>query len=467
MTILRTLSEQEAKKEELFYDKNRLDFYYKNILGKTVLFTQGGNTPLPEELVYGNVFFATSDKTVVNETAGDFTTFSNDINNLVAQAFESTPTATNRALVYVRAGTYSAIIDLKNYVDIYCEPGVIFTDFVITDQNQGGGINSNFYGKAIINSTQDRPFDFRFNSTCNIEVESILGQQSFMFITCTTGTANITFKANEVTTLCTVSAYCMSLRNNVNFIATVTKGIYAPNSILDIRNASGKIIINTPTLNLTTGGVVNRDFKQAVLCYASTSTATVVVNGDIYDDNTFIAGSIMGTVVMSDAQGAFDGTLTINGNVYGKNNLAVYGKNSSVTGKCIIKGDIKSDFQATNLLGAGNYYFKQGGIIASTNLNLITITGTVNLYLQNLNLLNLVTNSNIIAKNSNTCNVYAYDCVTETKGATGNFCVSSLAGSLLSLHNVISNKALDANTANKIVITDAFAVDTNIIVPNF
>jgi hypothetical protein len=101
---------------------------------------------------YANVFFVDAingdnGTALRNDFTKPYLTINQAIDNAGQGVLYPLPTNTDRALVYVRRGTYTNnIARLLNYVDIYCEPGVVFINAVVHDNS--ASVICNFYGKA-------------------------------------------------------------------------------------------------------------------------------------------------------------------------------------------------------------------------------------------------------------------------------------------------------------------------------
>jgi hypothetical protein len=137
------------------------------------------------DVINGNDFTAT-----INNFNRPCTTISQGINIAITLPGLSSD---NRALVYIRRGNYvNPVLFLQNNVDVYCEPGVVFTNIVQIRDN-GVAVNSNIYGKLKINSGGSTvPFRITGESTILFEFDSIIANAAAIEVVILNSNNNIT-----------------------------------------------------------------------------------------------------------------------------------------------------------------------------------------------------------------------------------------------------------------------------------
>lgn len=222
-----------------------------------------------------------------------------------------TATTDNRGLVYIRKGTYSTndfLLD-SAFVDYYCEPGVVFTTgtgyFVKPD--------TNWYGHAVFtqNSTVRSFNNGNVRSTFEFEKADVTGQ----FINMDTGTSGVlNVKCTSIKTgINPPSQFGINLRGTGNYTFNVSEFIEGGNQIFGVRFASGRIVINCPKIIIDDKNNISAFYKGAFAFYEN-SNVDVVVNGNIYSNETFYRGGTAAAVLFW--QGGLQ-TFTLNGNIYG------------------------------------------------------------------------------------------------------------------------------------------------------
>ena len=383
-------------------------------------------------------------------------------------AYTAGATSTNRILIYVVNGVYSpGFLTLVDFVDIYAEPGVLFSGAV---QFTDGGTprNSKIFGFARISAsyTGQPVFHFRAASNIFIEIDELLTPSTILLANLVTvGSSNIYIKANRIeSTLTLGAAWAISLRNNTNVQLDIKEYIKANHSIIETRNRwTGKLLVNTPKLILTAANVYGGSYKQALIVYSAAAESIIEINGNIYNETPTYLGSNSGLIVN---WGSNQGKTFINGNIYAGAGIGVYSNNTGA-GKLTVKGSIYSDLEAVLCTGIGLNIFRDGSIITSGDIyRNIYVNGSPKVYFINCNMYMGTANANNILIESAAATLSLYNCIGDTNGAAGEFLASSLAVTVL-LHNVISRKPLGALVTNTLTLGPGFIQDPNLLTPQF
>jgi len=371
-----------------------------------------------------------------------------------------TRNSTNKVLIHIRNGLYYNNLNMMDFVDYYCEPGVVFSYGVISDVLYGA-CTSNLFGYAKLIDTTIDVFN---GSTCTFEFDTMNNNNHAMrFISETE--SNVIIKCNSIYTTTLGSGFGITLRNACNLTMHVAKSIEAIHSVFRFRLNTGLVIINCPKIYLGAGNIYGGNYKQAIYCTDSTSSGTIIVNGDIESRDPVNYGGI-GSLVLTYADA--HPKITINGNIKGGPIKALDG-NTASDGTFEINGNISSDNDFT-LWGHGNgqLLFKNSlisnsGISATSKLMSVNGTASTIIYFKDCFMYNGRIDSGLIDVNG-TCNLVIDGCLGETLGTLGETVTSVGGAPLVRFHNSRFNKA------NNINITDlysptGFILDTNVIVP--
>lgn len=418
-------------------------------------------------VLYSNVVFVDpvsgSDLT---GTPGRFDKPYQTIGSAAVAASALFPGSTSRAMVYIRRGNYITNVQLLNNVDYYCEPGVTFTgggqirDF-------GVAVNSNFlgYAKFVNISVSTVLFWVQGASTVHFQFDTI--NQSFghsLRVEPNSGSAEVYIEGNAISCLTLGVNYAIAPRNNSFVTLDIKRTIRAPHSIFDIRNFTGRWMVNCPRLVLSPENFVGGNFKQAIVQYSSSSNARFIFNGDIINEGTSYLGGISGMVTN---WSACSGALEINGNIYAGQTLGVYASGNQTPGKIIVNGDIFSDIQPV-YVSANNSCFVQNGVISKPSTfgaATIRIAAPVSefpkLFIDNCQLYNALTDSTVIINENINTNLNLYNCIGQSDGALG-FGIDSTVPINIRTHSCRFNKNLGVNVTD-ISTPSGYIADPNII----
>ena len=371
------------------------------------------------------------------------------------------PTITNQVLIYLRKGTYYSNVDLRDYINYYAEPGVTFSYGTIADLN--GACTSNFLGYAKFN-TGVYPLRIANASTVTFEFDTIESSGAAILLICTSGYANVTINGNSIYAQTYGTGYVFTIRNNINVTFNIRDRIAGIHSVFDIRLHTGKIIVNTPNIVLTSGNIYGGNYKQAIILYGSTTSSVIIINADLINEHVGYIGGISGMFVY---WGSNSGYAELNGNIYGNDTLCVYGGNGSATGVFKHDGSMSSNIVPVVIGSTGTFYFLNGKHISNavSYAHVVNVFATATVYFKDILFYHSLSNSNIFNLTSNTCFVNIFNCVGSTPGALGEFITNAVPINV-KIHNTRSNKPLNVNVTDTLA-PSGFILDATIITPTF
>jgi hypothetical protein len=371
----------------------------------------------------------------------------------------------NRALVYIRRGNYvSPVINLQNNVDIYCEPGVVFTGSPNIRDN-GLTVSANIYGSLKIYTTfgTQPPFNITGPSVITFEFDWISSNAAAIQIFPTAPGGRVTIKGNYIYSATLGQGFAITIRNNVNVVMNIANSIEAVHQLFRFRFFSGTAVINCPNINLLTGNVYGGNWKQILYIDEVSSSGSIVVNGNMYDkDNTFYGG--LSALVRLWTSPAIN--LTINGDIISVWNAALaLGTGSS---KITYAGKITTTREAIYVDGSTQVNVKNSTIIRTTDTvaSPITVIGSGLLYLNDSTIYSSFVDANIINIESNTARLYIKGVTAEGVGFN-YFINTGLATPTAGIINTASNKPNSPGFVNAYTIAGSFSVDSAINTPKF
>jgi hypothetical protein len=407
-----------------------------------------------------------------NATAmpGDFTKPYLTIETALSAANTLAPTLHRRAMVWIRKGVYSSVqANAYNNVDVYCEPGVVFNSYFTLSDEFVGATNFNWYGSAKWDlGMSSSAFKWMNASKILIEGDSFINMGAISICyNVVVGTSYITYNFNSMESTQTLgTGYAFTWRNNCNGTVNVKNYIKSNQVSHDIRATHlGKVLINCPKNILTAYNLYGGGFKCLVYSNAGTVDSNFTINGDLISETPNLGSS---TTLVLQFLGC-SATININGNIYSNDIRGIYQASSSVNAKIIVNGSIFSNYIPVVLASAASIYLRNGiaclkDIIGA--LNVIYITSTGNLWIQNYSLNNQF-NSDVISQLSNTSKIYMLNVQSEGISAGGvlYFINATVAGTLDQFTNCVSNLKLNSNVANE--LAQGFIYDTLLKTPKF
>lgn len=380
------------------------------------------------------------------------------------------PTLHSRAMVWIRKGVYTSVqANAYNNVDVYCEPGVVFNSyFTLTDQVVGA-TNFNWYGYAKWDLTMSSvAFKWMNASKILIEGDSFINMGAISICyNVVVGTSDITYNFNSMESSQTLgTGYAFSWRNNCNGTVNVKNYIKSNQVSHDIRAGHvGNVLINCPKNILTATNVYGGGFKCLVYSNAGTDNSNFTINGDLISETPNLGSS---TALVLQFLGC-SATININGNIYSNDIRGIYQASSSVNAKIIVNGSIFSNYIPVVLASAASIYLRNGiaclkDVIGA--LNVIYITSTGSLWIQNYSLNNMF-NSDVISQLSKNSKIYMLNVQSEgiTAGGLVNFINATVAGTINQFTNCVSNLKLNSNVANE--LAQGFIYDALLKTPKF
>ena len=420
---------------------------------------------------YSNVLWV--DGTLGNNgtaLAGRFDKPYSTLSQALTIAASMSPTSTSRVLIHVRRGSYSGTHQLRNFVDVYCEAGVVFTSSASFSDTTAGPVTANVFGYAkFITSSGTGPcLRFERASTINFEFDSMSVAGSLVNVIPNSGSSNITINCNSMESLTTVgSGLGMTIRAGANLTLNVRNFIKCPHDIFDLRASfSGKFIVTCPKIILTSSNLFGGNFKSVVkITGAMVSGSRVEINGNLYNEApTYLGGT--SSMIHFGSSGTCE--VFMNGDIYAGTTIGVWG-NTSATSNLIMNGSIYSQIQAITATSAGRYLFKNGSYVLYSTLAVLfptmRIANTCSVYVLNGVFYNQNTDGNIIELTNDTAFLNLNHVIADSEGAAGEFVTTALAQAQR-FNNVRSRKAVN------VLITDALVpsgliIDANLLIPKF
>lgn len=434
---------------------------------------------------YANVIWV--DNTNGNDGTGavnDFTKPMSTINGALSLASTLSPSFFNRALIYIRKGSYGVNTQfspttLVDYTDFYSEPGVIISGGYgrISDQLSPAPVNVNFMGYADMFNCD---FYIVQASTINIQVNSITNDTPAFLVLPGSGTANVTIEANKIYSQGLGTAYGSTIRNSSNVTVNIKEKYSCPYSLFDMRNHSGRIVVNAPKLTLTDGNIYGYggNFKQVVIIRANFG-GEMIINGDLVNEEILsYVGSNAG--VISRVQDSW-GTLRINGSIYSGNMFGVNAQGSSGASRTIINGDVRTNLLCAYVASNSSVVFRNGTLMNWNNVvgvsegyPVMSMGGNGSVWVENCHLHSLglgATYPNIAAfwKDTTTATLNVYNSVYSGADAPGFFIRNSVGGQPVNnvrILNCRATKPLDTNITDLLTPT-GFTQDANVQSINF
>jgi len=404
-------------------------------------------------------------------------------------------TATTGDLVYIRRGDYPMNDQtLKDGVNIYCEPGVRlsggFTD-------AGNTVVCSIYGYAKFWNTASNSLSVSGNgSNIYFQFDTIDTLADFGIIAGGDNTVNVNILAEGNSIKCGTPFRMKNGNKTIQLnIKNFISGRYANTIFLGPFSTLpfiGSVLINCPVIE-NTSDLATRCCIWMTQWLSNEKIPgqnyTITVNSDVIRQTNPVmvdtAPNIISSCIFWDG-----GDITVNGNLEGNSCLAVCNRGGGatpLTGSVVVNGNassnievVSSNVKTANGNGWGNIIFKNGllktlglgysnSIIESGNIwNFIHMGVPGNIQVVNCTLYNQNTNGNIISHNipnvTTDKNVYLYNCIASSQGASGFFATSVQPVKQIGFQNVRANKNLDT------MITDPFTpggfiFDTNFIIP--
>jgi hypothetical protein len=428
---------------------------------------------------YANVFFVDSTNGN-NGTAAqnDFTKPYLQVTTAVYSAAATSPTSTNRALVYVRRGEYTSdnFIELQNYVDVYCEPGVVFVGTVVTDS--GVSVITKWTGKANFTGSIFASNElFRLTGSTSkvyFEFDDLFSNRAAIGIF---SGASATIVGRKVFAETFNTSFGITLRGSGTIVINVTEEIAAWHNVITPRAFSGKAYITCPRLYLHEGNYTGGNFKAVVHVYDNLG-GEVIINGDLIV-NPF-AGYYGGTSSVITRWTDSFATVRLNGNIYAENQFGVYGLGSSGASRTIINGDVRSNNLCAYVASNSNVVFRNGTLMnwntttGSEGYPVFSMGGSGKVWVENCHMYSLgtgATQPNIAAvwKDTTASQLCINNTVHSGSDAIGFFVRNSAPAQPVNDVRIMNSRSTKPNDTN---ITDllsptGFVQDPNIIAIGF
>jgi hypothetical protein len=375
----------------------------------------------------------------------------------------------NRALIYIRRGRYNnTIVNLTNYVDIYCESAVVFTGTTVIRDN-GNAVNANIYGNLKIYdiTSVTTCFSITGASVVTFEFDSIVCNAAAIGILPTVTGGKVIIKGNYIYSGANAQSFGVTIRGTANVVMNILYAIEAPQAVIRFRTFIGNATINCPNINLTAGGVFGGNAKMCLYMSDTSSTGTVTVNGNLNVIDTVNGGGIGAAITYWD--GAPEYKLTVNGNINGN---VIPAMNAPVgTGSVFqLLGNITSKINSMSLYGTGKFLFKNSVITTSDSAYTapsVIIAGSAQCYFKDCYMFNAAIDQAIIRVDSLTSKLILDGCQGFASGVTaGTLSITTtVGGGLLYVNNSRFNKIKNASLTD-IYSPSGLIIDANTQVPN-
>jgi hypothetical protein len=387
----------------------------------------------------------------------------------VSNAVNTSPSSGNRALVYIRRGSYSNFtINLQNYVDIYCEPGVIFNNGYLRVSGTGTEINCNFLGYAKINITGTSGWCIlknNFFGNLNIEFDTVVSRNATFELDTTNTNNQINIKGNSWFSEGFGSGNGFICNNATNVNMFISKSITGLHSVITLSSYTGTLNIECPRLELIDGTLnYGGNFKQAIIIYNSTVTkGSLNFKGNIYTTAAAHQGGITAAVRFWVSPNL---NFTINGNIYAGDLPAVILTNG--TSNFFMEGSIISNRNLLYFAGTTTAHVKNMTLVKLTDTSAgpITILNSSVLYMDNSTIYSAFTNGNIINIESNTGQLYINNVVAEGVGTNYSINIGATTPTI-GLLGLTSNKDVHPSLVNIYTVGNLFNLEPLVKAPNY
>ena len=413
----------------------------------------------------------------------DFTKPMFSINGALTLAGSSLHSFSDRALIYIRRGSYAVSTQaspttLINYVDFYSEPGVFISGGYgrISDVSAPGPVVVNFFGYADLVNCD---FYITKGSTINIQVNSITTDGAVLLAIPGVSprvTANITLEANSIYSQGLGTNYGITIRNDTNLTVSIKEKYSCTYSLFDVRSHTGRIVVNAPKLALATGNPYGYggNFKQVVIIRANLG-GEMIINGDLVNEDT--GGYLGGLSAMITRFQDSWGTLRINGSIYSGDTFGINAQGTSAASRTIVNGDIRTNHLCAYVGNSSQLIVRNGTLMnwntytAALLYPALALGGTASgLYVENCTIHSLGTGgAGGINKDTQASTLVVNNVLYSGADTVGFFVINTVAGQPVNnarFNNVRSSKPLDANITDLLSPT-GFILDANTLAPNF
>lgn len=429
-------------------------------------------------VAYANVFFVDGNNgNDASALQNNFTKPYLNPSSALASASTIGSSYTNRALVYIRRGTYTnQNMQFFDYVDVYCEPGVLFTgDSRIDDL--GASVTSNFYGKSRWQTTIQFSNIKSTGSTSNISIEvdeMICAGWAFE----AQNGANVYFKARRLD--------CETLGGGINIfnsgsgtrVIEISQEHLCAHKLYGFVDFSGKAFVTCPRNFLKTVNYYGGFWKAVINVQGATGGCEIIFNGNIYSSSgaSYYAAQ-SGMIQRWDVS---FGTLVVNGNIYAENQLGIYSQGSSSSCRTIINGDVKSNNLVGLIFGNSTVVFRNGTLLntnsrpGSENEAVFRLTDSAIAFVENCHIHSLGIGAlypfvSAVSKESTASTLNIYNSVYSGADSFGFFIRNAIGGQPVNNVRILNSRSTKANDTNivDLLTPTGFTQDGNVQSINF
>jgi hypothetical protein len=394
----------------------------------------------------------------LNKPNMPFATISSAMIGLTASVWSSA----SRGMIHLRKGTYTQIARMENYIDYYCEPGVVFTQNGFRDYSD---TNTNIYGYASFIGSDSSliPLISLYTSNIEMQFDEIDSDQAIARLAGLTSSVNLRGrKINSIST----AGYGISVEGSANVGIYVDESILASYETIYAKdNFSGSLHIETPKIysngTIAVSGVASGQVHA--LRVGDNVTGTVKVKADIEELSLTTLGNNSAVLISS-------GNVHIDGDIKGNKSYGLYLANGSSSGSVSVDGDISSvkeavyDINDSLMLKINNSFIKSDGLGAFTQSIYMGSSG--NMYISNSTLYNGLTNSSVINATIPQSTIGVYNSLAYSPGTASNFILCTHSEYTMGFHNVRSNMDNSENIVD-LFNPSGFIYDQNLFIPEF
>lgn len=408
------------------------------------------------------------DPTYGNDTSGTIDRFDKPYLT-VSAALLGLTSSYSSGLIYLRRGQYTSNIYLRNDINFYCEPGVVFTDGGFSDLL--GSADCQILGSAKFEGTLGTLIPLRLENGSTVDFEFDKCDNTNYFARILNSTANI--RGNYVNSR-SDNGHVISVRGSSDVNIRITDKILGAYKTISVtNNFSGNLILECPEIECETStGIYGYLVDTSMSLFTdSDTTGNIKVRGSLINSSPEAIYTIPDTNSRHDSSVAiFGGYIKIEGDIEGLNTKGLYVGGTTGVGQVRFRGDVTSYRESVIINSNVIQTYLSDGTLKSWGsgslpyvVNILATSSTF--YLKNATAYNVRNNSSVMYVFSTNSTIGIYDTVSYTNGTSGEFIYTTQSVNV-GFHSVRSNKD------NNILVTDLFGpsgfiYDTNLFIPNF
>ncbi len=369
-----------------------------------------------------------------------------------SQALSTLSSIPGNNKMFIRKGDYSEIIILSDNTDYYCEFGSVFNGQGFTDDSLN--VNCNIFGYAKFTGLNPA-LEIKNASNVNFEFDSIDNLDVALKLS---GSGKINVRGRNIKSKSDFGS-AISLQGSSTININIADGIYGAYDTIYVKdNFSGDLVVKCKEIvcdnSISTQG--NLPNQGHALRVNDLVTGKVLIYSNLYNKNTTSSTGDNSAAKIS------SGTVTINGNIYGGDEIGLYVTDGNIT----INGNIKTNSTlCINSVGSPSLKVNDSFISNNSNYTISIKGGDSNNYFINSTIYNGGDDSNIFYLEGNLPSLSIYNCISYSSGDLGYFIFATPSTSDVGIHNTRSNK--DNYNINDIFSPSGFIYDSDFHIPNF